>query len=886
MRFPFGDKVTPEIVDYLLSLPTLEQQVSFLLAAGLLEEHGLNRLLDVADELVNSDPSKAQNLIKRCAEMADKAHAPAVVPRADYAQAQIHGIHGEFDAYLRLTEAAHDGYVALGMNLEALRTNVGKMAALLELGRYQETLETGQFVLNTLGGNGAFEVEPTQRQVDLLTALVHHNRGGCLEYMGRYEEALHAYAVAEKRYRALGMIESIGEVSTNRGAIFLYLGKGDEALAAHEAAAAIFEKAGLSFTYAKALANIGQAHLQLGNYKRSLDAFEQTRPILESLDARADKYLLLRDTADAYLSLNLYSEALATYREADGLLSEAGMTHDRALVLWGAGSALIAHSQFEQAEETLDEAATLFNEAGNAPLLSGVMLERASLLAARGEQATALATAYGALDLVSGNDWPVQLLYAHLRLADLLLPNVTAVEQHLQEARRLADRLALPQLHYRLNERLGRLRLLQGRDDEAQDLLETAIDELERLRGTVTQDAMRASFLRDKTATYEDLLQLYLAREDRENVWRAFAVAERAKSRALVDLLAGVSEEGPKTSADSELGDRLQGLQADLNAVYNRLLGANGRDDGTSHSDLQARATDLEQEISRLRLQVEVVSEVRDPFADPLALEDIREQVPQDVTLLAYHVIGDEVMAFIGSQAHIRVVRHLGSVTQVQQLLHKLNAQWYRFCAGSEFAGRNMRLLERSTQRILVELYRQLVEPVENILDEVTDASADDTGAARKLAIVPHGPLHQVPFQALFDGRLYLLERFEISYAPSARVYALCQDRASRSLENALVMSVADPLIPAVTGEAHAVARHFTDAELRKDERATLSALHTRAQDRSVLHLACHGLFRTDNPMFSALKLHDGWLTAADAMRLNLKAALVTLSACESGRAG
>ena len=42
-------------------------------------------------------------------------------------------------------------------------------------------------------------------------------------------------------------------------------------------------------------------------------------------------------------------------------------------------------------------------------------------------------------------------------------------------------------------------------------------------------------------------------------------------------------------------------------------------------------------------------------------------------------------------------------------------------------------------------------------------------------------------------------------------------------------------------------------------------------------------MFRADNPMFSALKLHDGWLAAAD-IELDLGGALVTLSACESGR--
>ena len=50
------------------------------------------------------------------------------------------------------------------------------------------------------------------------------------------------------------------------------------------------------------------------------------------------------------------------------------------------------------------------------------------------------------------------------------------------------------------------------------------------------------------------------------------------------------------------------------------------------------------------------------------------------------------------------------------------------------------------------------------------------------------------------------------------------------------------------------------------------------------MHLACHGMFRADNPMFSSLKLHDGWLMAADVVRIDLKGALVTLSACESAR--
>jgi CHAT domain-containing protein len=157
-------------------------------------------------------------------------------------------------------------------------------------------------------------------------------------------------------------------------------------------------------------------------------------------------------------------------------------------------------------------------------------------------------------------------------------------------------------------------------------------------------------------------------------------------------------------------------------------------------------------------------------------------------------------------------------------------------------------------------------------------------GGAPPLAIVPHGLLHQIPFHALFDGRRYLLERFEIVRASSAAVLARCQDRAPRSSGTALVLGVSDPLLPAVTAEVGSVASALPDAEVYLDEQATLGVLTVRASACALLHLACHGLFRADNPMFSALKLHDGWLTAADVARMDLSGALVTLSACESGR--
>lgn len=871
--------IEPGLVDELLALPTRGQQAQFLRNRDLLDAIGLGRLLDDADRLLNDDPGKARRLAEACAGLADAADAPAAVPRADYIRAGAHNVNGEFEDDLRLTRAAHDGYLALGMDLEALRTNVGRMDALLELGRYGEALDSGQAVLHALGREGALDVEPASREGTLLTALVHQNRGLCYEYMGRYEEALDAYASAEEGYTALGMPERVGEILDNRGAILLHLGRSGEALEARETAAGIFEEAGLTLSHAKALVNIGEVHLHLGNYARSLHAFERTRHMLTSIHALADQHLLLRDMADAYLQLNLHSEALATYREAEGALQAAGMVHDRARVLWGAGSTLAYRRDFEEAEEKLAEAAALFDEAGNVPLLSGVMLEQASLQATRGDRAAALKTAHRALDLVSKDDLPVQQIYARLRLADLLLPDLEEAENHLLAARRLSENLALPQLRYRLNERLGHLRRLQGRDEEARALLEAAVDEIERLRGTVTQDALRVSFLRDKTAAYADLLLLHLARGDDASVRRAFVVAERAKSRALVDLLTGISEREPPGAADPELQRRIRVLQADLNLVYGGLLGDTG--DGGHPAPLpglHARATELEQEIGRLRLLEAAGGSTPDPFAAPASSGAVQDQLPSGVTLLEYHIVGDEILAFVVTGRGIRIARGLGTVDRVQRLLRKLDVQWDRVRAGGGLAERHMAALKRSTRQVLAALYDGLVAPVEPLLD--------GSGAVPELAVVPHGPLHRVPFHALFDGRRSLIERFEISYAPSAMVYTLCQGRQAPGQDGATVLGVEDPLIPAAEAEARAVSGRLPASRLYVGEEATVEALRGAAPGSGILHLACHGLFRSDNPMFSALKLHDGWLTAADVMGLDLPGVLVTLSACESGRSG
>jgi CHAT domain-containing protein len=64
---------------------------------------------------------------------------------------------------------------------------------------------------------------------------------------------------------------------------------------------------------------------------------------------------------------------------------------------------------------------------------------------------------------------------------------------------------------------------------------------------------------------------------------------------------------------------------------------------------------------------------------------------------------------------------------------------------------------------------------------------------------------------------------------------------------------------------------------------ATRENLMRHAPDARFLHLASHGGFRRDNPMFSFLKLADSSLNFYSLLDLRLSAEMVTLSACRTG---
>ena len=168
-------------------------------------------------------------------------------------------------------------------------------------------------------------------------------------------------------------------------------------------------------------------------------------------------------------------------------------------------------------------------------------------------------------------------------------------------------------------------------------------------------------------------------------------------------------------------------------------------------------------------------------------------------------------------------------------------------------------------------LYKNLIAPLESAL----------TG--RDLVIVPFGPLHSLPFHALYDGKAYLLDRFGICYAPSATIFAYELRHRIEEGSPSLIFGISDPRTPSIREEVETVAQVVPQSKVLFGTEATGQRLLEEGPSCRFIHIASHGRFRPDSPLFSAIQLGDGPLNLYDLYRMNLRVELLTLSGCVTG---
>ena len=145
----------------------------------------------------------------------------------------------------------------------------------------------------------------------------------------------------------------------------------------------------------------------------------------------------------------------------------------------------------------------------------------------------------------------------------------------------------------------------------------------------------------------------------------------------------------------------------------------------------------------------------------------------------------------------------------------------------------------------------------------------------RPLVVVPTRTLHALPWSALPT----CADR-AVTVSPSAALWLAAHRRLPAA---GGVLVAAGPGLDHAEDEIRTVARLYPGAEALTGPAATVENCLATMDGAAVAHLAAHGVFRADSPLFSRLDLADGPITGFDLQRLTRAPHLVVLSACESG---
>jgi hypothetical protein len=577
--------------------------------------------------------------------------------------------------------------------------------------------------------------------------------------------------------------------------------------------------------------NLGHLHYTIGEYTRALDILTETRPLTADPWYRA---LCDLTQSEIYLEMNMYREALEFASSAHAGFEAIQKPFDLARTI---GVMAIARSQlreFHEAQRLFEQAKAMFGSQGKVAHAAGMDLHQSVMWLHVGKYAEARAAAGKAHDAFIEEDAKSS------SLVKLIIQPATGYNAfikegnkskaafariicarasiHLREWDRAANDAAiaatlheqapLPVVGYQLHALFGTLHAGRNNAEAARHEFRLAIEDFEAVRANIATDELRLNYLKDKVPVYEMLLtaDLGIWEETRQEqmVHEAFETAERAKSRTLVDLLAGSVAALQRVNSSS--------------------------------------------------------------------VDDVRRFLPADSALVEYVVSDGAVIAFCVTPSRFTVFRHLCSTEELETRFNFLQFQLSRLASDPRMARARPSIALANIQDHLEKLYDMLVGPLEHFL-----------GETKSVVFVPSGVLHYLPFHALFDGSGYLVDRFDISYAPSATIYELFMARPRSAHRDALLIGAPDEHAPLIREEIESICSVLNSERTFVGRAATRDCLEREMKSAGLIHIASHATFRPDNPMFSSFQLDDGPINLFDIFKLRTEASLITLSGCGTG---
>jgi CHAT domain-containing protein len=749
-----------------------------------------------------------------------------------------------------LFQAAHDE-VGWG------RTRIGRLLISVDLNRVQEALADGALARAIFLRH---DVQEILLRLDVNTAIVH-------DLLGDHQQALQLYHSALAISELLGAAgeKYLGMLYTNIGYAYNYLGDFRQALAHYERAHHLFEERGETGAAAVAELDIAYIAQAQGHYRRALQILHRVQGVLAG-QFPAEYASARRVMVECYLALNRYLEARDLAQQVASEFEIQGADYEWAWSLCYLARAEAELSNLDAAQRALAAADSIFAKLSATTSNGSVHLYRGRIALQQGDLAAARHEA-----LAASADFATGQQAANVATAMLLNGQTSLAEGNLEgalSAARAALRAAqsnqVPGLRYSAHVLLGRV--MEARQDLRRAAREyhAAAATVERVQRGLTV-TLRPGFLEDKGEALHALIRLHL-QDGRTGC--ALQTLERAKSQVLLGYLANrESLRWPTGNPQIQaLIEELDQLRAEHHWYYRIAHEAPETDRAMDQALREVHRR--ERRMRAITEQLYLQNEGPSPAIAPVpSLVELQDQLDEGSLLIEFYNNGCRVYAFAVSRHHVAVYPLPVSVSELDHLIGQF--QFNIACAlkiGRSAAARQLALLFNPLAR---RLYQSLFGPLQSEL----------AGPAR-LIVVPYGALHYLPFHLLHNGTGYLIEQQEIVILPAA---GLATRRAPRRKGGARVLAHSwDDRLPQTRIEAQQVHARF-GGELYCDEHASRTSLS--APPCQILHIAAHGEHRIEQPDLSYIHLADGQLYTDDLFQCDLSYELVTLSACETGRA-
>ncbi len=771
-------------------------------------------------------------------------------------------------------QQAGELYTILGDRLGWARTQIGCLyIAAMSRAHLNEALQNEHTAREIFRADGSPTACELLRRLELNAGRLYGLRGDFPRERACYQAALDITQTLDPQSDPERDVYLL-KIYTNMGCVLADLGDFREANHYY----ALGQQLALASGKPKSIAaiEIGMANIALarGQFRRALDLLYHVEWVLGS-DFSMETLSARRLMAECYIHLSRYTEAADLAR---WVIQEAGarkIRHQLALSLRHLAEAAVGMGDILAANTALKDAQAVYTDMNASALNAQVQLHQARLAFFKGDLDTAdsLACEAAACFESSGE----QINYAR---ALLLLGEIAHAQHDNPRAKAFANKaLGIARAHgvlelkYRAYTLLGHL---QPTPQRSAHYYAIAARVITRAQQHLTL-SLRPGFLERHGDAVQSLVSAYL---ESNNMPCAFEALEQAKAQAWTHyLLNREALHWLKTDSASQVRvAALENLRADHHALYRIAHGAQGTNSThAQRADAKEKLAVVERQIRQLteRLYMRIDSGAHSKHITASARLNLREaqsKLDARTTLIEFYDDGRQLWAFNIRRDHFNVIPLATSGHEVAAIINQI--QFDIACALRAGASSTAsRALNPVTRRRLAALYTNLIAPV-------LPASAE---ACTPLVIVPFGALHYLPFHLLHDGEHHLYERFDLTILPTASMLNSTHANTAMKTVRARVFGHDHGgRLPFTTMEAAGVA-----ARLGVDPFLNDKAKRTALTDDAltILHIAAHGEYRIDQPELSYIEFADGQLIADDVLQRDLDCELVTLSACETGRA-